>query len=101
MTGSNVEELDSLLEKYSNLRIETQKLQEKMEKYKKKIKKILDAEGKTRYEKNGYSIRSIQQDRYTISQKNLPREIWETYRTKHTIRSLYIHDKRNKTTVSS
>jgi len=88
-----MEDIDRLIEKYEETRVEIALLEKKMEKYRKKLKDEFARRELTEYKNAGFVVRKQVQTRSSMCKKNVPDEIWDQYSTSQQVEILTVRKK--------
>lgn len=91
-----MDEIDTILLKWSNAKTEMDELEKKILRYRKQIDQLLRKNEMTQYENHDYKVRRQVQQRSLMSKKTVPTEIWEKYSIPQTIECLLITKKKTK-----
>lgn len=86
-------ELDILLEKWSNAKSKAKELEDKCEKYKKLVEKIMDKNNKSVISSSNYTVTKREMTKTSLSKQNVPKDIWEKYSNRVCYPAFYLQKK--------
>ncbi len=75
----DIARIDDILEKYELARSQIKELEERMDKYKRKIDDLLASKNTDKLSGNKYSIKRSMNTRTYLSKDDLPKELWAKY----------------------
>lgn len=81
---------DTVLQKWWDAKKKLKKLEEKVEKYKKAIDKVMTRKGTNRIVGNYYSVQKRSNTRTFISKNSVPPSIWNQYSSRCTYESYHL-----------
>lgn len=96
MTVANNMDILSLLQRWTETKVEIANLEKKIEKFKRLSNRIMDQQQTSTVSSGNYTLRRKQMSRYTISKKDVPVEIWKKYSRPCTYNAYYLSEKKNK-----
>ena len=88
--------MDDLLTKWKMLHDESATLEKKKQKIRQKIEKIMTEQGSGSYENTDFKVVQRVQNRASITQKNVPPDIWDKYATINRVQFISITPKKDK-----
>ncbi len=71
--------LEDLLNEWTKIKEQLSKLEEKQDKIKKLVGRMMDEEKETSFETDSYRVSRRTQTRKSVAQKDLPKDIWDKY----------------------
>ena len=86
-------DINNLLEKWFNAKQEITILEAKCDKYKKYAEQILNSKNTNILSTSYYQLKKQKISRNTISKKDLPKDIWNTYSTKNSYDAYFLTQK--------
>lgn len=93
MERLNETDINNLLEKWFNTKQEISTLETKCEKYKHYAEQILNSKNSDTLSSSYYKLKRQKINRNTISRKDVPKEIWNTYSKKSSYSAYYLNEK--------
>jgi len=75
----NIDDINTLLEKWNDTKEQISLLEKKLEKYKKYAERIMDNEDKDEIINSYYSLTRRNMSRMTLSKDDMPKDIWIKY----------------------
>jgi hypothetical protein len=88
------EDLDKIAEKYYKYKLELAEIEKKVQKYRGKIERILNDSGSDDIQTKIFSISRVGCSKRTVSQKDLPKEIWDKYSKSSKYYMYYVKEKK-------
>jgi len=82
--------IDHLLEKWDRAKAEKSNWEEKADKYKERIERMMNSQDVDRLKTDRYVVVMRSNTRQTVSKANLPKEIWDRYSTRVSYNSLHL-----------
>jgi len=87
-------DIDDLLDTWYKTKLQIASLEKKCEKYKKYCEKIMDKNEQNSITSSDYVLKRTQTTRSTVSKKDLPKDIWNTYSKESSFPIYYLKQKK-------
>ena len=88
-------DIDNIFEKWNRAKIQISELETKIEKYKKKMGKMMDTTDKNTIKGTNFSLCRKKIVSQIVLKKNIPQNIWDSYSTPKEYKAFYL--RKNKT----
>lgn len=96
MSRINKSDIDSLLDKWYNVKIQIAELEKKQATYKKYADAILREEGKKSISNSKYTLRKANITRNTLTKKDVPDTVWHKYSREMSYTAYYLRENKKK-----
>ena len=86
-------DIETLLEKWYDMKQEISELETKCDKYKRCMERIMDNKGVDIISSSNHKLKRKQITRATLSKKNVPKDLWDKYSRESTYPVYYLTEK--------
>ena len=90
MSSANETDIETLLERWSDAKVELAEIEKRIEKYKRLANKIMNNRDGNTISSYNHTLKRKDMSRTSISKQDVPDNIWEKYARKNTYTAYYL-----------